>query len=332
MKGYIEKLIAGQDLSASEMEQAFDGIMSGQIPDVQIGAFLVALRAKGEKPDEIAAAARIMRAKAQKVEVGCDVVDTCGTGGDGASTFNISTAAAFVLSGAGYKVAKHGNRSVSSSSGSADCLEALGVPINQGPDEAASAIRDKGFAFLFAPGYHPSMKFAMPARKQLGIKTVFNILGPLANPAQAAYQLIGVFSRDLIMPVIETLKILGLKGAMVVHSGLDEVCIMRPTVYARLSEGRITTGTIVPQEQGIQVQSLDELRVSTPLESARLIEAVFTGENKGACRASVMINAGAAFMALGAVPDIQAGMALAGTVIDHGAALEALNRVRLQEG
>jgi anthranilate phosphoribosyltransferase len=206
------------------------------------------------------------------------------------------------------------------------------VPINQGPDEAASAIRDKGFAFLFAPGYHPSMKFAMPARKQLGIKTVFNILGPLANPAQAAYQLIGVFSRDLIMPVIETLKILGLKGAMVVHSGLDEVCIMRPTVYARLSEGRITTGTIVPQEQGIQVQSLDELRVSTPLESARLIEAVFTGENKGACRASVMINAGAAFMALGAVPDIQAGMALAGTVIDHGAALEALNRVRLQEG
>lgn len=332
MKGYIEKLIAGQDLSASEMEQAFESIMSGQVPDVQIGAFLVALRAKGEKPDEIAAAARIMRAKALKVEMGCDAVDTCGTGGDGASTFNISTAAAFVLAGAGYKVAKHGNRSVSSSSGSADCLEALGVPINLGPEEAASAIRDKGFAFLFAPGYHPSMKFAMPARKQLGIKTVFNILGPLANPAQAAYQLIGVFSRDLIMPMIETLRLLGLKGAMVVHSGLDEVCIMRPTEYARLTEGRITTGTIVPQEQGIHVQSLDELRVGTPRESARLIEAVFTGEKKGACRESILINAGAALMALGAVPDIRAGLALAGTVINQGAALEALNRVRRQEG
>ncbi len=332
MKGYIEKLIAGQDLSTSEMEQAFEGIMSGQVPDVQIGAFLVALRAKGEKPEEIAAAARIMRAKALSVEVGCDVVDTCGTGGDGASTFNISTAAAFVLAGAGYKVAKHGNRSVSSSSGSADCLEALGVPINLGPDEAAQAVREKGFAFLFAPGYHPSMKFAMPARKQLGIKTVFNILGPLANPAQAAYQLIGVFSRDLIMPMIETLRLLGLKGAMVVHSGLDEVCIVRPTEYARLSEGRITTGTIVPQEQGIRARSLDELRVGTPQESARLIEAVFTGEKKGACRESVLINAGAAFMALGAVPDIQAGMALADTVIDDGAALAALKRVQRSEG
>jgi len=332
MKGYIEKLIAGQDLSASEMEQAFEHIMSGQVPDVQIGAFLVALRAKGEKPDEIAAAARIMRAKALKVEVGCDVVDTCGTGGDGASTFNISTAAAFVLAGAGYKVAKHGNRSVSSSSGSADCLEALGVPINLGPDEAAQAIRDKGFAFLFAPGYHPSMKYAMPARKQLGIKTVFNILGPLANPAQAAYQLIGVFSRDLIMPMIETLKILGLKGALVVHSGIDEVCIVRTTEYARLSDGRITTGTIVPRELGLSVQALDELRVGSPLESARLIEAVFTGEKKGACRESVLINAGAALMALDAVPDIQAGLALAGTVIDHGAALAALNRVRHLEG
>ncbi|HQP30568.1 MAG TPA: anthranilate phosphoribosyltransferase [Deltaproteobacteria bacterium] len=332
MKGYIEKLIAGQDLSTSEMEQAFEGIMSGQVPDVQIGAFLVALRAKGEKPEEIAAAARIMHAKALSVEVGCDVVDTCGTGGDGASTFNISTAAAFVLAGAGYKVAKHGNRSVSSSSGSADCLEALGVPINLGPDEAAQAVREKGFAFLFAPGYHPSMKFAMPARKQLGIKTVFNILGPLANPAQAAYQLIGVFSRDLIMPMIETLRLLGLKGAMVVHSGLDEVCIVRPTEYARLSEGRITTGTIVPQEQGIRARSLDELRVGTPQESARLIEAVFTGEKKGACRESVLINAGAAFMALGAVPDIQAGMALADTVIDDGAALAALKRVQRSEG
>ena len=332
MKGCIEKLIAGQDLSASEMEQAFENIMSGQVSDVQIGAFLVALRAKGETPDEIAAAARIMRAKALHIEVSCDVVDTCGTGGDGASTFNISTAAAFVLAGAGFKVAKHGNRSVSSSSGSADCLEALGVPINLGPDEAAKTILDQGFAFLFAPSYHPSMKFAMPARKQLAIKTVFNILGPLSNPAKAAYQLIGVFSHDLIMPMIETLKLLGLKGAMVVHSGIDEVCIARPTEYARLSDGRITTGTIMPQELGIPAQPLDELRVGAPQESARLIEAVFKGEKKGPCRESVLINAGAAFMALGAVPDIQGGLALAGKVIDEGAALAALNRVQSSQG
>jgi len=206
------------------------------------------------------------------------------------------------------------------------------VPINLGPDEAANSIRDKGFAFLFAPSYHPSMKFAMPARKQLAIKTVFNILGPLANPAGAAYQLIGVFSRELIMPMIETLKLLGLKGAMVVHSGIDEVCIVRPTEYARLSEGRITTGTIVPQEQGLPIQSLDELRVGTPQESARLIEAVFTGEKKGPCRESILINAGAAFMAMGAVSDIQGGLALAGKVIDEGAALAALNRVKRSQG
>jgi anthranilate phosphoribosyltransferase len=328
MKEYIEKLIAGRDLSDSEMEHAFEHIMSGQVPDIQIGAFLVALRAKGERPSEIAAAARIMRSKALRVEVDFDVVDTCGTGGDNASTFNISTATAFVLSGAGHKVAKHGNRSVSSSSGSADCLEALGVPINLGPQEAATAIRNKGFAFLFAPSYHPSMKYAMPARKQLGIKTVFNILGPLSNPAGAAYQLIGVFNRELIMPIIECLKLLGLKGAMVVHSGMDEVCITRPTEYARLLQGEITTGTIIPQEIGIRAEPLDELRVGTPQESARLIEAVFKGQLFGPCRDSILINAAAAFMALGACADIREGLDMAAGVIDKGLAWEALERVR----
>jgi anthranilate phosphoribosyltransferase len=183
MKEAFEKLIAGRNLDRSEMERCFGLIMSGQVNDVQIGGFLRRCASR-EDPAEIETAARVMRSHAVPVDTGCDVVvDTCGTGGDGASTFNISTAAAFVMAGAGYHVAKHGNRSVSSSSGSADCLEALGVPITLGPEDAARAVREKGFCFLFAPAYHPSMKYAMPARKQLGIRTVFNTLGPLANPA-----------------------------------------------------------------------------------------------------------------------------------------------------
>ena len=175
MKYLIERLISGSDLRDTEVEQAFEEIMSGKASDVQIGAFLTALRAKGEKPPEIASAASVMRSKALNIDLGFDVVDTCGTGGDNSSTFNISTAVAFVLAGAGFKVAKHGNRSVSSTSGSADCLEALGVPIDLGPKEAADAIKKNSFAFLFAPKYHPSMKYAMPARRQLGIRTIFNI-------------------------------------------------------------------------------------------------------------------------------------------------------------
>jgi anthranilate phosphoribosyltransferase len=328
MKAYIEKLIAGQDLKDAEMEQAFDRIMSGSAHDTQIGAFLVALRAKGETPSEIASAVRSMWDKAVKVNVNFDVVDTCGTGGDNTFTFNISTATAFVLAGAGHKVAKHGNRSISSSSGSADCLEALGVPIDLGPEEAGEALREKNFAFLFAPSYHPSMKFAMPARKQLGIKTIFNILGPLANPAGASHQLIGVYAQGLIEPVIEVLSILGLKGAMVVYSGMDEVSISRPTAYARLYEGQITTGVINPEAYGITPVPVDELRVGTPSESARLIEAVFTGTLKGPCLDCIRINAAAGFMAVGDAEDMQEGIEMASMVIEKGKALESLNRAR----
>lgn len=328
MKVYIEKLIAGHDLSAAEMERAFEVIMSGQANDIQVGGFLVALRAKGESAAEIASAAKIMRSKAVPVAVPFDVVDTCGTGGDNQGTFNISTATAFVLAGAGYKVAKHGNRSISSSSGSADCLEALGVPIDLGPEEAVRALSEKGFAFLFAPSYHPSMKYAMPARKQLGIKTVFNILGPLANPAGAAYQLMGVFDRALVLPICECLRLLGLKGAMVVHSGMDEVGPARPTDYAWLQADRITTGVIHPQEAGIRMAPVDELRVGTPQESARLIESIFKGHLTGPCRDSVLINAAAALMALGAASDIQDGMQQAARVVDEGHALAALERVK----
>jgi anthranilate phosphoribosyltransferase len=329
MKDYIEKLISKEDLRDNEMENAFDAIMSGQVNDTRIGAFLIALRSKGEKPTEIACAAKIMREKAVKVNVDFDVVDTCGTGGDSASTFNISTAVAFVLAGAGIKVAKHGNRSVSSSSGSADCLESLGVPIDLDPVRVAHSLKNSGFAFMFAPRYHPSMKHAMPARTQLGMKTVFNVLGPLTNPAGAAYQVVGVYDRNLIGPVVEVLRILGTKGAMVIHSGLDEVSISGPTEYARLADGTISQGKIQPEDAGIALKSSDELKVSTPQESARLIEGIFDGSQNGACLESVLLNAGAAFMAVDSSIDILDGVNLAARVISSGDAMNALKRARV---
>ena len=328
MKTIVEKLIDRKDLEDREMERAFDMIMSGQVGDSLVAGFLVALRAKGEKPSEIASAARIMREKALRVNVGFDVVDTCGTGGDGASTLNISTAVAFVLAGAGLKVAKHGNRSVSSTSGSADCLEALGVPIDLNPCEAEAALRDTGFAFMFAPRYHPSMKHAMPARKGLGMKTVFNILGPLTNPARAQYQVIGVYREELIDPIAQSLRILGLKGAMVVHSGLDEVSISRPTRYARLSGGAIVRGEVCPEDAGLERGPLDELRVSTPEESARRIEAVFSGDLKGPCLDTILLNAGAAFMAVDGRLGLREGVRRAAAVIGGGGALRALEQAR----
>jgi len=329
MKEFIEKLIAGQHLSEKEMEEAFDRIMSGNANDVQISAFLSTLRAKGETPAEIESAARVMRRMAIPVNTGCDpLVDTCGTGGDGASTFNISTAVAFVLVGAGYKVAKHGNRSVSSSSGSADCLEALGVPINLGPEEASRSIREKGFSFLFAPAYHPSMKNAMPARRQLGIRTIFNALGPLANPAHATHQVVGVYSPSLVDPICEVLKNMGLKGAMVVHSGLDEVSITGPTRYARLADEKITRGELTPEDAGFRPMPTDELRVSSPRESADKIEALFKGTINGPCLASLLMNSAAAFMALDGGVCFREGVEAARKVVQSGAAREALDRVR----
>lgn len=329
MKDAFEKLIAGRHLSQPEMEQCFDLIMSGRVNDVQIGGFLTALRIKGETPDEIETAARVMRRHAVTVSTGCDtVVDTCGTGGDGASTFNISTAVAFVVAGAGYRVAKHGNRSVSSSSGSADCLEALGVPIDLGPSDAARAIREKGFCFLFAPAYHPSMKYAMPARKQLGIRTIFNTLGPLANPAGATNQVIGVYAPHLVDPICEALRNMGVRGAMVVHSGLDEVSVSGPTRYARLSDGAIRRGELRPEDAGLSPVPADELRVSSPEESARRIVDLFEGRIKGACLNSLLLNAAAAFMALDGAVGLKEGVEIARDVLDTGRAMDALNRAR----
>jgi len=329
MKEIIEKLISGSDLTEKEMLFAFDAIMKGRANDVEIGSFLVALRAKGEKPEEIASAASAMRSMATRIELDFDVVDTCGTGGDKSYTFNISTAVAFVLAGAGLKVAKHGNRSISSSSGSADCLEALGVPIDLEPEDAARAIRNNGFAFLMAPRYHPGMKHAMPARKKLGIRTLFNILGPLCNPAGASYQVLGVYSKRLVEPMAKALSIMGVKGAMVVHGGLDEVSIAGPTYFARvLPSGIIGTGYIVPGEVGIDGGTVDDLRVNSARESADIIERAFAGSLKGPCLDSIILNAAAGFMAVDSTMDIMDGMDVASKVIGRGEAMRALELAR----
>ncbi len=333
MKCLIERLISGIDLSDADIKHAFEEIMSGKVGDVQTGAFLVALRAKGEKPSEIASAASFMRSKALNIDLGFDVVDTCGTGGDNSSTFNISTAVAFVLAGAGLKVAKHGNRSVSSPSGSADCLEALGVPIDLGPKEAADAIKKNRFAFLFAPKYHHSMKHVMPARRQLGIRTIFNILGPLANPANASYQVVGVYSRDLIGPVAQALRLIGLKGAMVVSAGimadaLDEASIAGTTYYARLNNGQVAFGEIRPEDAGITPSPIESIKSSSPRESARIIEGVFEGRLKGPHLDVILLNAAAGFMAVDGTIGIKEGMDMASKVITKGAALNALNRAK----
>lgn len=328
MKQYLEKLLSGKDLTETEIQEAFERIMSGLADDIEIAGFLVALRSKGESPEEIAGAAKVMRSKVNRVEAGSDVIDTCGTGGDGAKTFNISTAVAFVLAGAGYRVAKHGNRSVSSSSGSADCLEALGVPINSKPDEAAEAIRKKGFAFMFAPNYHPSMKYAMPARKKLGIRTIFNILGPLTNPAFASYQVVGVYSKELVSGLAEVLRMLGLKSAMVVNSDVDEVSISGPTDYALLKGGVISKGVVTPEDAGLMPSKTEAIVVGDAFESAKIIEQVFSGENTGPCLDAILINTAAAFMVLGAADGFRAGAEKARVVISEKKALDALNRLR----
>jgi len=333
MKYFIERLISGVDLSDTDIKQTFEEIMSGNVSDVQTGALLVALRAKRETPSEIASAASFMRSKALNIDLGFDVVDTCGTGGDNSSTFNISTAVAFVLAGAGLKVAKHGNRAVSSPSGSADCLEALGVSIDLGPKEAADAIKKNGFAFLFAPKYHPSMKHAMPARRQLGIRTIFNVLGPLANPANASYQVVGVYSRDLIKPVAQALFLMGLKGAMVVSAGimadaLDEASIAGTTYYARLNNGQVTFGEIRPEDAGITPGPIESIKSSSPKESANIIEGVFEGRLRGPYLDIILLNAAAGFMAVDGTIDIKEGMNMASEVITKGAAIDALNRAR----
>jgi anthranilate phosphoribosyltransferase len=308
------------------MEAVMRAIMTGQATPAQIGGFLIGLRMKGETVDEIAAAAKVMRDLATRVEVaGPHLVDTCGTGGDGASTFNISTASAIVTAAAGGRVAKHGNRSVSSSSGSADVLEAAGVKLDLTPAQVAACIDRVGVGFLFAPQHHSAMKHAIGPRKEMRVLTLFNLLGPLTNPAGAPNQVLGVFSPDWVEPLARVLKRLGSEHVLVVHAedGLDEISIAAPTRVAELRDGDISVYTVTPEDFGLQRADLSAIAVENAGQSLAMINTVFD-EQPGPARDIVRLNAGAAIYAAGLAASLADGVALASEAIQSGKARQTL--------
>ena len=316
----IQRVIERQDLSSDEMTDIMRLIMTGQATPAQIGGFLVGLRMKGESVDEIAAAARVMRELATRVEVrGDHLVDTCGTGGDGASTFNISTASAMVAAAAGAQVAKHGNRSVSSSCGSADVLEAAGVNLDLSPQQVAQCVEQIGVGFLFAPKHHSAMKHAIGPRKEMGVRTLFNLLGPLTNPAAAPNQVLGVFSAAWVEPLAQVLKLLGSEHVLVVHAedGLDEISIAAPTLVAELKDGGISRYRIEPEQFAMQRGDLTGLAVENAEQSLALIRRVFDNE-AGPARDIVVLNAGAAIYVAGLAGSLVEGIGKAARVIESG--------------
>ncbi|MDD1611147.1 MAG: anthranilate phosphoribosyltransferase [Methylococcaceae bacterium] len=318
----LQTLLNQQNLSTEQMRAVMRQIMTGGVTDAQLAGFLIALRCKGETVDEIAAAAEIMRELATKVTVsGEHVIDTCGTGGGGVNTFNISTCSAFVVAAAGGQVAKHGNRAVSSRSGSADLLEAAGINLNLTAEQVAECVNTLGVGFLFAPNYHGAMKHTRNARKELGVRTLFNLLGPLANPAGAPNQLIGVFSQHWVEPLAQVLKKLGSQHVLVVNAedGLDEISIAAPTHVAELKNGAVSTYTISPEQFGFQRSSLTELAVEDAADSLVMIQAVLNNQ-AGAARDIVQLNAGAAIYAAQLTDTLAEGIAAAGRVIASGAA------------
>jgi len=318
----IANVVEKRDLSAADMESVMRTIMTGQATPAQIGGFLVGLRMKGESVDEIAAAAKVMRELATRVDIGgAHLVDTCGTGGDGASTFNISTASAIVAAAAGARVAKHGNRSVSSSSGSADVLEAAGVKLDLAPAQVAACIDQVGVGFMFAPQHHSAMRHAIGPRKEMRVRTLFNLLGPLTNPAGAPNQVLGVFSPDWLEPLAEVLRQLGSEHVLVVHAedGLDEISIAAATRVAELRDGEISVYTITPEEFGLQRADLSVIAVDNAEQSLAMIRSVFE-DQPGPARDIVRLNAGAAIYAAGLTASLADGVALAAEVIASGKA------------
>jgi anthranilate phosphoribosyltransferase len=329
MQSAIRAVTERRDLDSDDMRSVMRLIMTGQATPAQVGGFLVGLRMKGETVDEIAAAASVMRELATHVEVsGPHLVDTCGTGGDGASTFNISTASALVAAAAGGRVAKHGNRSVSSKSGSADVLEAAGVRLDLTPSQVAACIDRVGVGFLFAPRHHGAMKHAVGPRREMGIRTVFNLLGPLTNPAGAPNQVLGVFSSQWLEPLAQVLKQLGSEHVLVVHAedGLDEISIGAPTRVAELRHGRISVYTITPEDFGVPRAVLCTLAVEDAAQSLAMIWRVLHNE-PGPARDIVMLNAGAAIYAAGLVASLADGMARACEVLRNGKARETLEEL-----
>jgi len=303
--------------------------MEGKATDAQIGAFLTALRIKGETIAEITGAAKVMREKAIRINAPQGTVDTCGTGGDMARTFNISTTAAFVVSGAGIPVAKHGNRSVSSRSGSADLLQALGIDIELPPESVERCLREIGFGFLFAPIYHSAMRYALAPRREIGIRTIFNILGPLTNPAGARYQILGVYSSNLTEMMAEVLHNLGCIHGFVVHGedGLDEITITGRTKISELNSGKVENYFIDPTDFGMKTGKVEDLRGGDPRENAEITMNILKGE-KGPKRDIVLLNASAAIVASGRANDLNEGIEIARSSIDSGAALRKLEEIK----
>jgi anthranilate phosphoribosyltransferase len=326
----LARLVESENLSREDMAAVMRQVMSGAASEAQIGALLVALRMKGESIDEIAGAAQVMRELATPVDVADPhLVDLVGTGGDGANLFNVSTASSFVVAAAGARVAKHGNRSVSSTSGSSDVLENLGMPLDLTPEQVARAINEVGVGFMFAPAHHSAMRHAIGPRRELGMRTVFNILGPLTNPAGVKRQVIGVFSPDLCQPMAEVLKALGAERAMIVHSddGLDEISIAAGTRVAELRDGSITTYHITPEEFAVERQSLEGLTVDSAAASATLIRNALAGEDDVSSRkaaAILALNAGAAIYVSGVAATLADGVAMAEDVLASGQAAEKL--------
>ena len=322
----IDHLVNRGDLSETETVEVMNEIMTGEATPLQVAAFLTALRMKGETVDEITGAARVMREKAHRVSVGAKtVLDTCGTGGDQKGTFNISTTAAFVVAGAGVHVAKHGNRSVSSQSGSADVLGALGVKVDAPKERVEQCIAKIGIGFLFAPLLHEAMKYAVQPRRDIGIRTIFNILGPLTNPAMATHQLIGIYSRQLVGVIAHVLKNLGSVRAMVVHGleGLDEISICGPTQVAELRGGEVKEYIVEPEQFGIKRCALDQLHGGNAEQSAVIVRGVLDRRDSPA-RDVVLLNSGAALYVSGSAATIQDGIRLAAESIDSGKARQKL--------
>jgi len=326
MQTAIRRLTENHDLSSDEMTDVMRLIMTGQATPAQIGGFLIGLRMKGETVDEIAAAANVMRELATPVPVSADhLVDTCGTGGDGASTFNISTASALVTAAAGARVAKHGNRSVSSSCGSADVLETAGVNLDLDADQVALCVEKIGVGFLFAPKHHSAMKHAIGPRKEMGVRTLFNLLGPLTNPAAAPNQVLGVFSAEWLEPLAQVLGKLGSRHVLVVHAddGLDEISIASPTRVAELKAGKLSCYRVSPGQFGMQNGKIEELAVENAQQSLQLINQVLD-DTPGPAHDIVALNAGAAIYASGIADSLQAGVDAAQQAIASGAAKQKL--------
>ena len=325
----IKQLISKKSLTKTQAQQVMNEIMSGEVTGSQFGAFVTSLMLKGETADEIAGLATSMREHSLKVSVNEKIIlDTCGTGGDNSNTFNISTASALILAGCGLKIAKHGNRAMSGKSGSADVLEQLGVNINLSPESVSKCIQETNFGFMFAQIFHPSMKFAAAPRKELGIKTVFNILGPLTNPANANHQIIGVYNPSVGNLMAEVLKILGSSRAMIVHSadGIDEISLWDKTKIWELKNNEISNYEITHEDFGLNKINISELKVSSPEESVKIIQNILSGE-KSAARDVALANAAAGLLIAGKVDSLIKGVEMAKKSIDSGNALNQLNKL-----